>query len=198
MRKCIYHFFLLLSILFPFLSGCLDYESQVIFITLQPDLSGKMSFEFQNVHSTEENEDEQLKEMRALYEKDAQEMVLELEKEWRLKDIQLQIQNKTDKSCNARLEGTFTNIACALNPLIEESQNFTILRDGNRLNVLMVLTETPMSKTKLCIQYPSNIFKNNADKVDTQKKILEWDLDKKEAFTIEFELESSLLNKSTP
>ncbi len=198
MRAYYLKFSLLLFLLLPFLSGCLDYESQTIFITLQPDLSGKMSFEFQNIHSTEEKEDEQLKEMKALYEKDAQEMVLELEKEWRLKDVQLQIQNKTDKNCNARLEGTFTNIACALNPLIEESRKFSISRDEKRLNVSIMLTQTAMSKTKLYIQYSLNVLKNNADKMDAEKKVLEWDLDKKEPFTIEFELESSPLNKSTP
>lgn len=189
-KKTFQNMFLALFLVsFLNLGGCLDYESQKILMSIQPDLSGEVLYEFKGLHSTEEKEDARLQEMDKFYKEDHLDSLSELQSQCCLKEAKVEIYNKTNKACDAKAYGHAPNIISSLASLVQEAENFKIERDADHLYVMIQFKEKSMDdKTVLYIQYPNQVIKSNADITDSEKKNLGWNFKKHHPMVLEFEI----------
>jgi len=155
-------------------SACLQSESEEINLTLNNDLSGKLTINFKNISSDEGPVAGQQREMSGFY-NDLSRTIQDL-KETGLKDPNIDLTNKTDLKCDAVLNADFDNIVTVM-PVIADvgKSDFEATKTGDtfvlRLRANGIATDSPKL---FSIKVAGEVLEHNAQSYDPNTKTLRW------------------------
>ena len=155
-------------------SACIQSETDEIHVTLNNDLSGKLTIIFRKISSDEKTIAAQKKEMADFY-TDLPKTIQEL-KESGLKDPQVELADKTDTACGAVLKADFDNIATILPILADnDKSDFEIARTGDTFSLRMQVNGFSDDPPKMfSIKVAGEVLEHNAQNYDAESHTLQW------------------------
>jgi hypothetical protein len=156
-----------------FSSACLQSETDEVQITLNNDLSGKLTIAIRQISSDEKTVAAQKKEMADFY-ADIPKTIQEL-KESGLKDPQIELTDKTDTRCGAVLKADFDSIATILPVLTDGKTDFEVSRTGDIVSIRMQVNGFSDDPPKLfSIKAAGEVLEHNAQSFDRETQTLQW------------------------
>lgn len=155
-------------------SACIQSETDEIHVTLNNDLSGKLTVVFRKISSDEKTVTAQKKEMADFY-NDLPRAIQEL-KESGLKDPQVELTDKTDTACGAVFKADFDNIATVLPVLADNNMNdFEIARTGDTFSLRLEIKGFSDDPPKMfSIKVTGEVLEHNAQTYDAESHTLLW------------------------
>ena len=169
-------------------SACIQCESEEVEVTLNENLSGKVTFKFTSISSTEENAAAQEAEMNDFC-RDLAKTADSL-KELGLKNATFDVTNQTPFKCDAALKGEFENILTIL-PLLGETEknDFEVARIDNlfsmRWQVKGMIADSP---DIFSLEYRGEILDHNAQSYDPEAQALRWTVKDSDNRSISFRI----------
>ncbi|MCK5715078.1 MAG: hypothetical protein KAH64_03880 [Nitrosomonadaceae bacterium] len=180
-----------------FLSGCFDVDKIVIDYDVKEDLSGKASFTYYGVKSTDPSVEKQKEELNQFIETDIPNMVEDSHTPTiGLKNKSYTILNKTETTCDVQCTGNFDNFLEAL-PFSSGEIKPKIERDESKVSVILIdnitMEEKQEIEVTLSIKYDGKIIEHNAHNLDKETNTMFWNITELKDQNISFVIKNSQL-----
>ena len=156
------------------LSGCLSLEKMSVFYDIDGNQKTSIRLEFAGIHSDEESDAENKKEMADFY-KDYIQSGEEMASVWCLQKHKTILTEKTDYKCNAVVTGETKNFLGSIYPLTENSA-YEIKQNANTFSVKIdscKISENDMP-AEVSIRYQGKILSHNANSFDKEDNRMTW------------------------
>ena len=177
--------------------GCIDCETIEMHYKISDDLKGELTVIFWGVHSWSyptTTLESQKKEMKAFYDGGYLNGSGYLQKWFGMDSSEVELFDKTDTECNAKINGKILWFPSSLATTISDEADFVLQKAEDRLYVSIGIAEDsndcPLSIFTL--EYEGEIIAHNASNYDTTSNLLQWERGKIQSPGIYFVLDTNL------
>ena len=149
-----------------FFSACLDYRSLVITYKINPDLSGSVRLQFNQVQSKETDLKKRAEEIGNFCITEYKEYAKDLMKQTDLNPYAVKILNRTPDSCDAEMDITFKLLESGLWILMQEF-DYTLKKSGDRLDLIFSSNRisSDEEKTTYLFEIAGKVIAHNSTQV---------------------------------
>lgn len=155
--------------------GCLDVEKSELRYDIEGDLTGKVTFSAQGVHSDRKTPAEREAEMAEFYAKDQKDFAAQFRHAHGLDAVEVTLSNKTATRCDAVASGEFDSILRALGPIVGD-EGFHLERTEDRLTASFTIDKKLRDLTALSVAYSGQVLDHNAHDRDKASQLLTWNV----------------------